>query len=165
MWQLRIFKKTTETVNRDILWMILFRSRVRGKTFRMIRGIYAIVQACVINQSGLNDNFECFQGLKQGCIWSTVPLSVLINEVANEILEKGKHGVSLGPAEIELFLLPFADELTLLSSTVIGRNVLQEATQRLRLTVNLDKSNVVVSENRASWVLERYGVLTGIKQR
>ena len=66
---------------------------------------------------------------------STILFSMLINELANEILEKGKHGVSFGPAEIELFLLLFADDLTLLSSTVIRLqnqlNVLQEATQRL----------------------------------
>ena len=142
------FKKAYDTVNRDILWMVLFRSGVRGKMLRMIRGIYATVQACVMSKLGLSDFFECFQGLKQGCILSPILFSMLINELANEILEKGKHGVSLGPAEIELFLLLFADDLTLLSSTVIGLqnqlNVLQEATQRLGLTVNLDKSKVVV---------------------
>ena len=68
---------------------------------RMIRGIYATVQACVMSKLGLSDFFECFQGLKQACIL----FSMLINELANEVLEKGKHGVSLGPAEIELFLL------------------------------------------------------------
>ena len=101
-----------------------------------------------MSKSGLSDFFECFQGLKQGCILSPMLFSMLINELANETLEKGKHGVSLGPAEIELFLLLFADDLTLLSPTVIGLqnqlNVLQEATQRLGLTVNLDKSKVVV---------------------
>ena len=100
-----------------------------------------------MSKSGLSDFCECFQGLKQGCILSPVLLSMLINELANEILEKGKHGVSLGPAEIELFLLMFADDLTLHSSTVIGLqnqlNMLQEATQRLGLPVNLDKSKVV----------------------
>ena len=84
----------------------------------------------------------------------------------NEILEKGKHGVSLGPAEIELFLLLFADDLTLLSSTVTGLqnqlNVLQEATQRLRLTANIDKSKVVVFRKWASWVQERNGFLMEI---
>ena len=136
------FRKAYDTVNRDILW--IFRSGVRGKMLRVIRGIYATVQACVMSKLGLSDFFECFQGLKQGCILSPILFSMLINELANEILEKGKHGVSLGPAEIELFLLLFADDLTLLSSTVIGLqnqlNVLQEATQRLGLTVNLDKS-------------------------
>ena len=66
---------------------------------------------------------------------------MLINELANEILEKGKHGVSLDPAEIELFLLLFADDLTLLSSTVTGLqnqlNVLQEATQKVRINSKL----------------------------
>ena len=142
------FKKAHDTVNRDILWMVLFRSGVRGKMLRMIRGIYATVQVCVMSKLGLRDFFECFQGLKQGCILSPILFSMLINELANEILEKGKHGVSLGPAEIELFLLLFPDDLTLLSSTVIGLqnhlNVLQEATQRLGITVNLDKSKVVV---------------------
>ena len=97
------FKKAYDTVNRDILWMVLFRSGVRGKMLRMIRGIYATVQACVMSKLGLSDFFECFQGLKQGCILSPILFSMLINELANEILEKGKHGVSLGPAEIELF--------------------------------------------------------------
>ena len=32
--------------------------------FRMIRGIYATVQACVMSKLGLSDFFECFQGLK-----------------------------------------------------------------------------------------------------
>ena len=114
------FKKAYDTVNRAILWMVLYRSGVRGNMLRMIKGIYATVGACVMSKSGFNDFFECFPGLKQGCILSPVLFSMLMNELANEILEKGKHGVSLGPAEIELFLLLFAADLTLLSSTVIG---------------------------------------------
>ena len=66
------FKKAYDTVNRDILWMVLYRSGVRGKMLRMIRGIYATVQACVMSKSGLSDLFECFQGLKQGCILSPI---------------------------------------------------------------------------------------------
>ena len=94
------FKKAYDTVNCDILWMVLYRSGVRGKMFRMIRDIYATVQAGVMSKSGLSDFFECFQGLKQGCILGPVLFSMLINELANEILEKSKHRLSLGPAEI-----------------------------------------------------------------
>ena len=54
----------------------------------------------------------------------------------------------IGPTEIELFILLFADDLTLLASTVIGLqnqlNALFVAAKRLGLTVNLDKSNVMV---------------------
>ena len=74
--------------------------------------------------------------------------SLLINELANEIIGKAKHGIPLSPTEIELFILLFADDLTLLASTVIGLqnqlNALSVAAERLGLTVNLDKSRVMV---------------------
>ena len=61
---------------------------------------------------------------------------------------KEKHGIPLGPTEIELFILLFADDLTLLASTVTGLenqlNALCVAAKRLGLTVNLDKSKVMV---------------------
>ena len=74
--------------------------------------------------------------------------SLLINDLANEIMGKAKHGIPLGPTEIELFILLFADDLSLLDSTVIGLqnqlNALSVAAKRLVLTVNLDKSKVMV---------------------
>jgi len=74
--------------------------------------------------------------------------SLLINDLANEIMGKAKHGIPLGPTEIELFILLFADDLTLLDSTVIGLqnqlNALSVAAKRLVLTVNWDKSKVMV---------------------
>ena len=85
-----------------------------------------------------------FTSLKQGCIASPILFSLLVNELANEIFGKARHGIPLGPTDIELFLLLFADDLTLLASTVIGLqnqlNVLSVAAERLCLTVNLDKS-------------------------
>ena len=79
-----------------------------------------------------------------GCLASPVLFSLLINELVNEIIGKAKHGIPLGPTEIELFILLFADDLTLLASTVIGLqnqlNALSVAAKRLVLTVNLDLS-------------------------
>ena len=78
--------------------------------------------------------FHCLQGLKQGCIDSPILFSQLVNELANEIFAKARHDIPLGPTDIELFLLLFADDLTLLASTVIGLqnqlNVLSVAAER-----------------------------------
>jgi hypothetical protein len=86
--------------------------------------------------------------LKQGCVVSPILFSLLINELADEIIANGRHGVSLGATEIDLFLLLFADDLTLLASTVVGLqnqlNVLSRTITRLSLTVNLDKSKIIV---------------------
>ena len=107
---------------------------------RNLKAMYRSIQACVMSISEVSGYFECFQGLKQGCVASLVLFSLLINELTNEIIGKAKHGIPLGPTEIELF--------TLLASTVIGRqnqlNALSVAAKRLGLTVNLDKSKVMV---------------------
>ena len=58
--------------------------------------------------------FGCFQGLKQEYVVSPVRFSLFINELANKIIGKAKHGLSLGPTEIELFILLFADDFTCL---------------------------------------------------
>ena len=71
-------------------------------------------------------------------------------EMAAVSHSKAKHGIFLGPTEIELFVLLFADDLTLLASTVIGLqnqlNALSVAAKRLGLTVWI---------NQRSWTLER----------
>ena len=142
------FRKCYDTINRNILWSVLLKSGVQGKMLRALRGIYSSVQACVLGNEGLSEYFQCLQGLKQGCILSPELFSLLINDLALEILSKARHGVSLGVAEIELFLLLFADDLTLIATTIVGLqnqlNVLHTATVRLGLTINLEKSKVVV---------------------
>ena len=79
---------------------------------------------------------------------SPILFSLLINELANEIFAKARHGIPIGPADIELFLLLVADDLTLLASTVAGLqnqlNVLSATAGRLCLTMDLDKSKVIV---------------------
>jgi hypothetical protein len=142
------FRKAYDTVNRAVLWSVLIKNGLHGRMFKMIKAIYGTVQACVLSNCGRSGYFECLQGLKQGCILSPMLFSLLINELANEIIEKAKHGVSLSSAEMELFLLLFADDLTLLSTTVIGMqtqlNALSVAASKLGLVVSMEKSKIMV---------------------
>ena len=142
------FKKAYDPVNRNILWSVLFHCGIQGKMPRNLKAMYSSVQACVMSRSEVFGYFECFRGLKQGCVASPVLFSLLINELANEIIDKAKHGIPLGQTKIELFILLFADDLTLLASTVTGLqnqlNALSVAAKRLGLTVNLDKAKVMV---------------------
>ena len=74
--------------------------------------------------------------------------SLFINELALEIIQNGKHGATFGNDFIELFILLFADDIVLLSETVIGLqtqlNSLYRAAMQLQLKVNMDESNIVV---------------------
>jgi hypothetical protein len=142
------FKKAYDTVDRPILYAILFKAGIQGKMLKLIKSMYQTVQACVRGSYGTTEYFKCMQGLKQGCILSPILFSILINELANDIINNGRHGVSLSAHEIDLFLLLFADDLTLLAVTITGLqnqlNVLRESATRLGLVVNMEKSQIIV---------------------
>jgi Reverse transcriptase (RNA-dependent DNA polymerase) len=143
------FYKAFDTINHATLWLVLSRTGVQGKMLNMLRGMYQSVKSCVRCAGGdLTDYFECLQGLKQGCLCSPILFSYFINELANDITRGGTHGIQLLPNQIELFLMLFADDLALLSSTVRGLqnqlNLLHEASQRLGLKVNTGKTKIMV---------------------
>ena len=85
----------------------------------ILQSMYKTIQTCVRNNTSFTRYFDCFQGLKQCCLARPILFSVLINELANDVIAKGRHGAMLTHDEIELFLLLFADDLTVLSSSII----------------------------------------------
>ena len=91
------------------------------------------------------------KSLKQGEITRPLLFSLFINELAGDILKNGRHGIQLLPDMLELFILLFADDIVLLSDTIVGLqnqlDVLARNCARLDLHVNLDKSNIVIFRN------------------
>ena len=77
--------------------------------------------------------------------------SLIINELAKSVISRGHHGIQLVQDAAEIFLLLFADDVALVSSTPSGLqnqlNILHEEAVKLKLVVNLDKTNVVVFRN------------------
>ena len=73
---------------------------------------------------------------------------MFFNELAVELSKRGWHGIQLIRGAIEIFLLLFADDVILLSNTIVGlQNQLDNLTReadRLYLTIILDKTNVMV---------------------
>ena len=143
--------KAFGTVKRNVLWNVLLQLGIGGNMFSTLRAMYSSVLSCVRCKTRNTDYFNCMQGLKQGCLVNPVLFSFLINELASEILLRGKHGIQLLPREIELFLLMLADDIALLSSTPVGLqtqlNVLYEVANRFGLLVNLEKIKIVVFRN------------------
>ena len=91
------------------------------------------------------------RGLKQGDSCSPILFSLLINELANEIVLNDKHGISLSPDILQILIMLFADDVVLLSNTIVGLqqqlNVLRDTAKRLHFVVNFDKSQVVIFRN------------------
>ena len=82
------FKKAFDLVDRNTLWLILKKNGIRGKMYKAVKSMYEDVKARVRVGGDLTEAFMCSRGLKQGDSCSPVLFSLLINELANEIVQK-----------------------------------------------------------------------------
>ena len=143
------FKKAFYLVDRNTLWLILKKNGIRGKMYKAVKSMYEFVKARVRVGGDLTEAFMCSRGLKQRDSCSPVLFSLLINELANEIVLKGKHGITLSPDILQILIMLFAD-VVLLSNSIVGLqqqlNVLRDTAKRLHLVVNFEKSQVVYLE-------------------
>ena len=119
--------------------------------YQAVVSMYNVVKSKVRAGNDLTESFLCPRGLKQGELCSPVLFTLFINELANEIMQRGRHGIQLIPDLIENFILLFADDVILVSDTVCGLqnqlNVLFDTANCLSLFVNMDKSKIVVFRN------------------
>ena len=142
------FQKAFDTFSRYYLWKVLSENCTGGKMLTMLQAIYSSVASCVRHSDGCTAYFECSIGLKQGCNLSPQIFSYLINEIGKELVKCGKYGVQIMPDPKELFILLFADDVVLLSDTVHGLQnqlgVLERKSGEVGLTVNMDKSKIIV---------------------
>jgi hypothetical protein len=142
------FQKAFDSVDRSSLWKVLHKVKTSRKMLCMLQGIYSSVQACVRWNNEVSDFFTCPKGVKQGCMLSPLIFSLLVNEIAEKVNLKGKHGVQFLPGLKEIFLLMFADDMVLISTSPSGLqnqiNNLEKAATPLGLEVNAQKTKVMV---------------------
>ena len=93
--------------------------RSERKTYHAIVSMYNVVKSKVRAGNDLTESFVCPRGLKQGEICSQVLFSLFIDELANEIMQRGKHGIQVIPDLVEIVILLFADDVILVSDDVI----------------------------------------------
>ena len=160
------FEKAFDSINRMLLWPILFRNGIQGKLFKSIRSMYDVVKTKVRCGNTLTDYICCTRGVKQGDICSPILFSLFINELAKEIIENGRHGARFTSDLVELFILLLADDIALISESIIGLqtqlNNLKNSANHFKLKVNMNKSNIIVFRKggylaaRERWIF--YGV-------
>ena len=142
------FEKAFDSVNRSILWHILLKNGIGGKLYNCILSMYDCVKARVRAGAALTDYINCTTGVKQGDVCSPILFSLFINELTNDVVNSGRHGATFINEFIEIFILLLADDVLLISETVIGLqtqlNSLQRSAASLQLNVNMSKSNIIV---------------------
>jgi hypothetical protein len=142
------FRKAFDSVRHDKLLECLKEKGVSRKFFVAIKSMYSSMLSCVKINDEYSDLFDCPIGVRQGCILSPTLFSVFINKIAEQMSLHGRHGVQLLPGLMELFILLFADDIALISTSPIGLqnqlNVLQTCCDEMKLMVNTDKTKIMV---------------------
>ena len=101
--------------------------------------------------------------MKEGCLFSPLIFSLLVSEVADSVRKIGKHGIQLLPGFEQIFLLLFADDVVLVSSTPSGMqnqiNNLEKAFESLGLSVVLYQKKSDDIQKRRPYCCRRKMVL------
>ena len=145
------FKKAFDGISRVKLWLVLRKLGIKGKMLDALKNMYKSVKTKVRFKGNFTDYFDCPNGLKQGEICSPIIFSLFIHELTKEMRKYGRHGIQLCPDIFHVLILLFADDVALISDSVIGLqnqlNILSKISRKLDLIVNLDKSNIIVFRN------------------
>ncbi len=148
------FAKAFDSVKHMKLWSVLKQQGVSVKMIRLVQSIYKSVKACVKHNNAFSESFPCSVGVRQGSVLSPLLFSIFINELAVEIEQNSGPGIQLHPDIMQLFLVLFADDVILLSDSIIGLQRRIDALARFSveygLNVNLDKTKVVVFKRGGS---------------
>lgn len=143
------FKTAFDSIKRSKLWSVLGKLGVNGKLLNAIKGLYSSVTSRVRSNGVFSECFDCPIGLKQGCMASPKLFILFVNQLASFLNDTdGVNGIQLSPNEIEILLLMFADDLALMSDTVLGLqrqlNALGTFCSDFGLTVNTKKTKIMV---------------------
>lgn len=114
----------------------------------------------------VSDTFSCPTGLRQGCSLSPILFVLFIDELYTKLRDNNTRGVQLLPNMIEIFLLMFADDIAMISDTIVGLqrqlNILCDFCTGSKLVVNVMKTKIMVFKrdgrlsNHEKWSYDNY---------
>jgi len=85
-----------------------------------LKSMYCSLLSCVRAKNESTELFDCPIGVRQGCVLSPTLFSIFINQLSDHMNAEGKHGIQILPEFMELFVLLFADDVALLSTSAHG---------------------------------------------
>ena len=101
-------KKAFDSIYRNALWYKMFNLGIKGRTFRIIRDMYAKVKSCVKSANTMSDFFQYAVGLRQGEVLSPLLFSLFVEDLELYLQDSTTCGLSM--EEINIILLLFPDD-------------------------------------------------------
>ena len=105
-------KKAFDTVPRDLLFLKILNSGIRGKLFRVIRNLFSSNPANVLVDGFLSPEFYINRGVLQGSKLGPLLFNLFINDLLDS-LNNSNLGATIG--DIRVSALGFADDIVLVT--------------------------------------------------
>lgn len=144
------FQKAFDSINREALWYKLYVKGLSVKMIRIIQSIYNNVSFCI--QCGDGSLTNCHNsklGVKQGCIISPLLFNLFIDDLIIELNNADTDAPLIDDTSIAGLL--YADDLAICSQSInglqTGLDVLESYTNKWKMTVNINKSKIMVFKN------------------
>ena len=140
------FRKAIDSVGNCELLEAIRKEGLSGKFAGAKRAMYSSLFSCVGMKNQYTDFFECPNGVQQGNVLNPTLFCLFINHLAEYVRTSGKHAVQMLPGLMELFILLFADDVTLPATTPSGLqnqlNCLRDCCVTMSMEVNEDRAKV-----------------------
>ena len=115
---------------------------IRGKILNIIQSMYCNIKSKVKFNNILSDEFSSFLGVRQGECLSPFLFSMYLNDLGNDLIQKGADGIDIGM--LKLYLLLCADDIVIFAESSQGLqkglDILAEYSKMWKLIVSTDKN-------------------------
>ena len=149
-------KQAFDRVWREGLWEKISNYNINGKCLRIIQSIYSNIKSCVIVNGNKTDFFLSNIGVRQGENLSPLLFNLFLNDVEDYLRVNGAQGIFCSSHDkdetivtfLKMFVLLYADDTVILSDSAESLqnalNIYAQYCETWKLTVNLDKSKVMI---------------------
>ena len=140
------FTKAFDYVVRENLWYKMIKYGIRGKILNVIKSMYSSVKSRVKYNNELGNEFYCGLGVRQGECLSPLLFSLFLNDIEEHFIQAGMEGIDI--IMVKMFMLLYADDIVLFGNSAEqlqdSLNLLSNYCKRWKLTVNINKTKVMV---------------------
>jgi hypothetical protein len=159
------FKKAFDRVPREALWYILSKKGISQRLLNLLKSMYDSSKYAVrLERNKISPQFSSNVGVMQGCQLSPILFILFIEELVSYITKvEDNNAPCIG--ELECPLLLFADDVGIISTSIMGlRRMLQAANQfclDFGMEVNVQKTKIVVFKRTSITARGEYWTYNG----